>query len=391
MDCQSKFLTVFSSLLGSNTAWGRRTPAQGGGGTTEGRTRRARAQGTWRSRKAEDWGGRATQERREGTWRTSKTCGGDHVAYTKSRCSCNSLKYSRQGTKCISIYLICQCISKTLYDTHTHILLFIASYYAQNDDKTSISTSNTTNSTTAIETSTIETAQPPVTTTTVDTNTTEILTSTTNNDTTNHKSINDYEQSVTDKENALMNSFSNLIENKLLPQQQQQTNNVINHHQENNVLINNKTNGKMVDFDPLADEQNAIIKTAMSNGNGHARINLDNKMWVIRYFLLIFKCTIQLHYHSRYLISFVSLPHVCCSNESGVNVTNNFSDSITGQLLDLTIDSNQTAEHTVNFNNNSLLTSTTLVTSDSHENKGKELKTPTIVEFVLLYRFYAQF
>lgn len=57
-------------------------------------------------------------------------------------------------------------------------------------------------------------------------------------------------------------------------------------------------------------------------------------------------------------------------SESGGNVTNSFSDSITNQLLDLTIDTNQTTDHTVNFNNNSLITSAPLVTSDSHETKG---------------------
>lgn len=45
--------------------------------------------------------------------------------------------------------------------------------------------------------------------------------------------------------------------------------------QENNLLHNNKTNGKLVDFN---DEQSVIIKSAISNGNGHTLINLDNKM-----------------------------------------------------------------------------------------------------------------
>lgn len=45
--------------------------------------------------------------------------------------------------------------------------------------------------------------------------------------------------------------------------------------QDNNVLHNNKTNGKLVDYQ---DDQNVIIKNAMSNGNGHTLINLDNKM-----------------------------------------------------------------------------------------------------------------
>lgn len=55
-------------------------------------------------------------------------------------------------------------------------------------------------------------------------------------------------------------------------------------------------------------------------------------------------------------------------SESGIG--NNYNDSITNQLLDLSLDTNQTAEHTVNFNNNSLITLAPLVTSDSHEAKG---------------------
>lgn len=60
-----------------------------------------------------------------------------------------------------------------------------------------------------------------------------------------------------------------------------------------------------------------------------------------------------------------------CYSESGIGIGNNYNDSITNQLLDLSLDTNQTAEHTVNFNNNSLITSAPLVTSDSHEAKGK--------------------
>lgn len=48
--------------------------------------------------------------------------------------------------------------------------------------------------------------------------------------------------------------------------------------QENNMLHNNKTNGKLVDFNSLTDDQNVIIKSAIANGNGHTLINLDNKM-----------------------------------------------------------------------------------------------------------------
>lgn len=85
-------------------------------------------------------------------------------------------------------------------------------------------------------------------------------------------STNDYEKSVTDKENALINTFSNLIENNVIstttPQSPQ-------HHADNNGLHNNlKTNGKLLDF-TINDEHQPPV----SNGNGHTLINnLDNKM-----------------------------------------------------------------------------------------------------------------
>lgn len=92
----------------------------------------------------------------------------------------------------------------------------------------------------------------------------------------NRKSVvNDYEKSVTDKENALIHTFSNLIENKQSPQHTV-------HHAENNGLHNNtKTNGKLLDFTHSFndDHTNDIAKIPISNGNGHPLIsNLDNKM-----------------------------------------------------------------------------------------------------------------
>lgn len=96
---------------------------------------------------------------------------------------------------------------------------------------------------------------------------------------------NDYEQSVTDKENALINSFSNLIENNQHNQQQN-----IHHLQQqeiSNVLptspaSNGKTNGKVLDFDDLVNEDHQLI---MRNGNGHNDHSIDNnKMYV--FFLL---------------------------------------------------------------------------------------------------------
>lgn len=82
--------------------------------------------------------------------------------------------------------------------------------------------------------------------------------------------LGDYEKSVTDKENALIHTFSNLIENNLIsttPTQQSPQ-----HHADNNGV--HKTNGKLIDF-TLNDEHQPPI----SNGNGHTLINsLDNKM-----------------------------------------------------------------------------------------------------------------
>lgn len=58
---------------------------------------------------------------------------------------------------------------------------------------------------------------------------------------------------------------------------------------------------------------------------------------------------------------------------SGIDNKIQQQDTLTGQLIDFNLDTNQSAADTVNFNNNSLLntSSTPLVTSDSHENKGK--------------------
>lgn len=80
----------------------------------------------------------------------------------------------------------------------------------------------------------------------------------------------DYEKSVTDKENALFNTFSNnLIENNTSQSPQLL-------HADSNGLHNNlKTNGKLIDF-TLNDEHQPPI----SNGNGHTLINSfdNNKM-----------------------------------------------------------------------------------------------------------------
>lgn len=95
-----------------------------------------------------------------------------------------------------------------------------------------------------------------------------------NNDTSANNAKNalgEYEKSVTDKENALINTFSNLIENNLISTTTQQS---PQHHSDNGLHNNLKTNGKLLDF-TINDEQQPPI----SNGNGHTLINsLDNKM-----------------------------------------------------------------------------------------------------------------
>lgn len=96
----------------------------------------------------------------------------------------------------------------------------------------------------------------------------------------------DYEKSVTDKENALINSFSNLIVNS---QQQQQQNNHLNHmNLQKQEISNGKTTttmtttngGSFVAFDDLVNEdhqqpQQQLI-TSISNGNGHTDRSIDN-------------------------------------------------------------------------------------------------------------------
>lgn len=95
---------------------------------------------------------------------------------------------------------------------------------------------------------------------------------------TNQNNVNNmvsYEMSVTNKENALMNSFSNLIERQA-PLPPHPTLNV----QEFNAQNAAKTNGKsseVVVVDATTDG-NLIIKSAISNGNGHTDHSLDNEL-----------------------------------------------------------------------------------------------------------------
>lgn len=70
------------------------------------------------------------------------------------------------------------------------------------------------------------------------------------------------------------------------------------------------------------------------------------------------------------LINF-SIENICCRDSKKFSaVDNKTQEMITGQLIDINMDFNESSTP-VNFNNNSLLTSTNLVTSDSPESKGK--------------------
>ncbi|KAJ6636535.1 hypothetical protein Bhyg_15126 [Pseudolycoriella hygida] len=154
-----------------------------------------------------------------------------------------------------------------------------------------------------------------------------VKTSTNENNFTTQKDsiIASYELSVTNKENALMNNFSHLIEHQSHP-----TLNI----QEFNAQ-NAKANGK-TESDAINDG-NLLIKSAISNGNGHNDFSLDNEL-----------------------------------DSKKFSAVENKTQEITGQLIDINIDFNESSTP-VNFNNNSLLTTTTLVTSDSPESKDLSL------------------
>lgn len=77
-------------------------------------------------------------------------------------------------------------------------------------------------------------------------------------------------------------------------------------------------------------------------------------------------------YISVFVIANISFTNACCFRDSKKYnaIDNKTQEMITGQLIDINFDFNESSTP-VNFNNNSLLTSTTLVTSDSPESKGK--------------------
>ncbi|KAH8376404.1 hypothetical protein KR200_007564 [Drosophila serrata] len=118
-----------------------------------------------------------------------------------------------------------------------------------------------------------------------------------------------YEQSVLDKENSLINSFSTMIID------------------ENAKNLQQVSNGKL-----LVDFEGSNATPAVANGNGHIE---------------------------------------SVNNKNDINLLQDVVAPVASQLIDLSIESQQDLHLN---NNNSLLTSTaattTLVTADSHENKG---------------------
>lgn len=93
-----------------------------------------------------------------------------------------------------------------------------------------------------------------------------------------------YEQSVTDKENTLINSFSNLIVNN----HSQVTPDLFMQHQTSNgvAAVVPKSNGKsvVVNFDTVNEDDDVLLLSGTNgapltkNGNGHTEHSLDNKM-----------------------------------------------------------------------------------------------------------------
>ncbi|XP_065359463.1 ensconsin isoform X7 [Calliphora vicina] len=140
-----------------------------------------------------------------------------------------------------------------------------------------------------------------------------------------------YEQSVIDKENSLINSFSNMIIDENVKNIQQ------NIHQQQQLqaqIVVEETNGKkFVELQNNDSNITTTTPTSVANGNGHHIESINNK--------------------------------------NDIDLLQTVVPS-TNQLIDLSLDSQ---DNNVNFNNNnSLLTTTnTLVTADSHENKDISL------------------
>ncbi|XP_075162591.1 MAP7 domain containing protein ensconsin isoform X10 [Haematobia irritans] len=138
-----------------------------------------------------------------------------------------------------------------------------------------------------------------------------------------------YEQSVIDKENSLINSFSNMIIDENAKNMQQ---NLQQQQQIQAQIVVEETNGKQI-FAELQNNDSNTTSQSVANGNGH-------------------------HIES-------------ISNKNDIDILQTVVPS-TNQLIDLSLE----PQDTVNFNNNNSLittTTTTLVTADSHENKDISL------------------
>ncbi|XP_011290637.1 uncharacterized protein LOC101899735 isoform X2 [Musca domestica] len=140
-----------------------------------------------------------------------------------------------------------------------------------------------------------------------------------------------YEQSVIDKENSLINSFSNMIIDENVKNMQQ---NLQQQQQlQSQIVAEETTFGKQIFAEQHNNDTNTTTTTqSVANGNGHHIESINNK------------------------------------NE--IDLLQTIVPS-TNQLIDLSLE----PQDNVNFNNNNSLitTNTTLVTADSHENKDISL------------------
>uniref|UniRef100_A0A1I8PTP9 MAP7 domain-containing protein n=1 Tax=Stomoxys calcitrans TaxID=35570 RepID=A0A1I8PTP9_STOCA len=186
-------------------------------------------------------------------------------------------------------------------------------------------------STTSITPSTPATASQPETQSQIQQSTPVIVANIANTTTTEPQNTQAmYEQSVIDKENSLINSFSNMIIDENVKNIQQ---NLQQQQQIQAQIVAEETNGKQIFVELQNNDTNTTTPQSVANGNGH-------------------------HIES-------------ISNKNDIDLLQTVVPS-TNQLIDLSLE----PQDTVNFNNNNSLittTTTTLVTADSHENKDISL------------------
>ncbi|XP_059221482.1 inner centromere protein A isoform X4 [Stomoxys calcitrans] len=186
-------------------------------------------------------------------------------------------------------------------------------------------------STTSITPSTPATASQPETQSQIQQSTPVIAANIANTTTTEPQNTQAmYEQSVIDKENSLINSFSNMIIDENVKNIQQ---NLQQQQQIQAQIVAEETNGKQIFVELQNNDTNTTTPQSVANGNGHHIESINNK--------------------------------------NDIDLLQTVVPS-TNQLIDLSLE----PQDTVNFNNNNSLittTTTTLVTADSHENKDISL------------------